>query len=227
MKIVPFIDRSELVHHTTQTVLHNLTEGIILVVIILLLFLGNVRGAIIVALTIPFSLLFAASCLKLKGIPGEPALAGRSGFRHGGGRRGGDGGKHRPAPEPPGTDEGRTPKQKIFDAAHEVQRPGLLCASASSSRRTCRFLRCRRVEGRLFKPMAWTVAFALLGALPVLHAGGAGAGQFLLPEGHARVAQPGDDVAHRQVSRDSAMGHPIALAHGGRRMWPAWAWRSI
>ena len=69
VKIVPFIDRSELVHHTTKTVLHNLTEGIILVVVILLLFLGNVRGAIIVALTIPFSLLFAATCLKLKGIP--------------------------------------------------------------------------------------------------------------------------------------------------------------
>ena len=50
VKIVPFIDRSELVHHTTKTVLHNLTEGIILVVIILLIFLGNVRGAIIVAL---------------------------------------------------------------------------------------------------------------------------------------------------------------------------------
>src|SRR5580700_3998624 len=69
VKLVPFIDRSELVHHTTETVLHNLTEGIILVVIILLLFLGNARGAIIVALTIPFSLLFAATCLKLKGIP--------------------------------------------------------------------------------------------------------------------------------------------------------------
>jgi Cu/Ag efflux pump CusA len=69
VKIVPFIDRSDLVHFTTHTVLHNLTEGIILVVIILFLFLGNVRGAIIVALTIPFSLLFAATCLQLKGIP--------------------------------------------------------------------------------------------------------------------------------------------------------------
>ena len=57
VKIVPFIDRSDLVHYTTHTVLHNLTEGIILVVIILFLFLGNVRGALIVALTIPFSLL--------------------------------------------------------------------------------------------------------------------------------------------------------------------------
>ncbi len=69
VKVVPFIDRSDLVHFTTHTVLHNLTEGMILVVIILFLFLGNVRGAIIVALTIPFALLFAATCLNLKGIP--------------------------------------------------------------------------------------------------------------------------------------------------------------
>src|ERR1700674_1409731 len=69
VKVVPFIDRSDLVHFTTHTVLHNLTEGMILVVIILFLFLGNVRGAIIVALTIPFALLFAATCLNLKSIP--------------------------------------------------------------------------------------------------------------------------------------------------------------
>ncbi len=67
--IVPFIDRSELLHFTTHTVLHNLTEGMILVAIILFLFLGNVRGALIVVLTIPFSLLFAATCLDLEHIP--------------------------------------------------------------------------------------------------------------------------------------------------------------
>src|SRR5579875_1245394 len=65
----PFIDRSDLLRFTTHTVLHNLSEGIVLVVIILFLFLGNVRGALIVALTIPFSLLFAAICLDLKHIP--------------------------------------------------------------------------------------------------------------------------------------------------------------
>src|SRR6204780_3212713 len=53
VKVVPFLDRSDLLHYTTHTVLHNLTEGIILVVIILFLFLGNVRGAVIVSLTIP------------------------------------------------------------------------------------------------------------------------------------------------------------------------------
>ena len=69
VKIVPYLDRSDLVHFTTHTVLHNLTEGILLVVVILFLFLGNVRGAFIVALTIPFSLLFAAICLDLRNIP--------------------------------------------------------------------------------------------------------------------------------------------------------------
>src|SRR5215469_8287072 len=49
VKVVPFLDRSELVRYTTHTVLHNLSEGMILVSIILFLFLGNIRGAIIVA----------------------------------------------------------------------------------------------------------------------------------------------------------------------------------
>src|ERR1700681_127721 len=69
VKIVPFLDRSDLVHYTTHTVLRNLTEGILLVSIILFLFLGNLRGSLIVALTIPFSLLFASICLNVRHIP--------------------------------------------------------------------------------------------------------------------------------------------------------------
>src|SRR5580704_7397122 len=69
VKVVPFLDRSNLLHYTTHTVLHNLTEGINLVTVILFLFLGNVRGALIVSLTIPFSLLFASICLDLRHIP--------------------------------------------------------------------------------------------------------------------------------------------------------------
>src|SRR6202012_845010 len=69
VKIVPFLDPSDLVHYTTHTVMHNLTEGILLVAIILFLFLGNARGALIVACTIPFSLLFASICLDLRHIP--------------------------------------------------------------------------------------------------------------------------------------------------------------
>jgi cobalt-zinc-cadmium resistance protein CzcA len=63
VKIVPFLDRSDLLHLTTHTVMHNLTEGVLLVSVILFFFLGNFRGALIVALTIPFSLLFASICL--------------------------------------------------------------------------------------------------------------------------------------------------------------------
>ena len=62
VKVVPFLDRSDLVHLTTHTVLHNLTEGIILVVDHSVLFLGNVRGAIIVAL---HHSVLAAVCLDL------------------------------------------------------------------------------------------------------------------------------------------------------------------
>jgi cobalt-zinc-cadmium resistance protein CzcA len=163
VKIIPFIDRSELVHHTTKTVLHNLTEGIILVVIILLIFLGNVRGAIIVALTIPFSLLFAASCLKLKGIPANLLSLGALDFgmvvdgsvvmvenivRHLGHRG----------------EDPRTPKERIFEAAHEVQRPVFYAIGIIITAYLPIFT-LQAVEGRLFKPMAWTVAFALCGAL--------------------------------------------------------------
>lgn len=162
VKLVPFIDRSDLLHFTTHTVLHNLTEGIILVLIILLLFLGNVRGALIVALTIPFSLLFASACLKLKGIPANLLSLGALDFgmvvdgavvmvenivRHL---------THR--------DTGRTAKEKIFDAAHEVQRP-VFYAIAIIITAYLPIFTLQSVEGRLFKPMAWTVAFALLGAL--------------------------------------------------------------
>ncbi len=163
VKIVPFIDRSDLLHFTTHTVLHNLTEGIILVVIILFLFLGNVRGAVIVALTIPFSLLFAATCLKLRGIPANLLSLGALDF--------GmvvDGAvvmveniiRHLSHQE----HSLKTPMERIRDAAHEVQRP-VFYAIAIIITAYLPIFTLERVEGRLFKPMAWTVAFALLGAL--------------------------------------------------------------
>src|SRR6201999_1625756 len=69
VKVVPFLDRSDLLRLTTGTVMHNLTEGIILVSVILFIFLGNIRGALIVTMTIPFALLFASICLDLRHIP--------------------------------------------------------------------------------------------------------------------------------------------------------------
>jgi len=162
VKVVPLIDRSDLVRYTTHTVLDNLRDGMILVVVILFLFLGNVRGAIIVALTIPFSLLFAATCLNLRGIPANLLSLGALDFgmvvdgavvmvenivRHLSRR-----------------DDTRTAKQKISDAAHEVQRP-VFYAVAIIITAYLPIFTLQRVEGRLFKPMAWTVAFALLGAI--------------------------------------------------------------
>src|SRR5262249_28678496 len=69
VKIVPYYDRQGLIAETTDTVEHNLVRGMILVMIILGVFLLNVRTALIVACTIPFSLLFAFICLDWRHIP--------------------------------------------------------------------------------------------------------------------------------------------------------------
>ncbi len=162
VKIVPFLDRSKLVAFTVETVEHNLIEGVLLVSIILFLFLGNVRGAIIVTLTIPFALLFASICLDLSHIPANLLSLGALDFgmvvdgsvvmienivRH-----------------LAKQDDTRTPGQKIREAAHEVLRPvffarGIIITSYLP------IFTLQAVEGRLFKPMAWTVTFALIGAL--------------------------------------------------------------
>jgi heavy metal efflux system protein len=162
VKIVPFIDRSDLVHFTSHTVLHNLTEGMILVSIILFIFLGNVRGGLIVAATIPFSLLFASICLDLKGVPANLLSLGALDFgmvvdgavvmienivRHMGFTHG-----------------TQTATERISEATHEVQRP-VFYAIAIIITAYLPIFTLQRVEGRLFQPMAWTVAFALLGAL--------------------------------------------------------------
>lgn len=163
VKIVPYLDRDDLVHYTTHTVMHNLGEGMLLVVIILFIFLGNVRGAIIVALTIPFALLFASICLDLRHISANLLSLGALDFgmvvdgavvmvenivRHLNQR---------------GTEQ-NTPLERIRQAAHEVQRP-VFYAIAIIITAYLPIFTLERVEGKLFKPMAWTVAFALLGAL--------------------------------------------------------------
>jgi heavy metal efflux system protein len=161
VQVVPFLDRSSLVHLTTHTVLHNLTEGIVLVALILFLFLGNARGALIVALTIPFSLLFAAICLNLNHIPANLLSLGALDFgmvvegavvivenivRYLGRR------------------DGVSPIGPVRAAAHEVQRPVFYSIGIIITAYLPIFT-LQRVEGRLFKPMAWTVSFALLGSL--------------------------------------------------------------
>jgi cobalt-zinc-cadmium resistance protein CzcA len=162
VKVVPFLDRSDLVKFTVSTVENNLTAGMILVSIILFLFLGNVRGAIIVALTIPFSLMFASICLDISHIPANLLSLGALDFgmlvdgsvvmienivRHL---------AHH--------DDTRPPARRIREAAHEVQRPVFFARGIIITAYLPIFT-LQAVEGRLFKPMAWTVTFALLGAL--------------------------------------------------------------
>jgi len=173
VKVVPMLDRSDLLRYTTHTVMHNLAEGMILVTIVLLLFLGNARAAFIVALTIPFSLLFASIWLDLSKVPANLLSLGALDFgmvvdgavvmvenivRHMSRRQ-----SNVPA-------SGRitaiikSPAQAIREAAHEVQRP-VFYAIAIIITAYLPIFTLQRVEGRLFRPMALTVAFALLGAL--------------------------------------------------------------
>ena len=202
--VVPFLDRSDLLHFTTHTVLHNLTEGIVLVIVILFLFLGNARGALIVSITIPFALLFASILLDLAHIPANLLSLGALDFgmvvdgavvmvenivRHLGHHSQG-------APNQQGTDQQGTvnkppprPIDMIREAAHEVQRPVFYAIGIIITAYLPIFT-LQAVEGRLFRPMAFTVAFALLGALifsmllaPVLSS-------FLFPRGTTEWENP-------------------------------------
>jgi cobalt-zinc-cadmium resistance protein CzcA len=136
---------------------------VLLVSVILFFFLGNFRGAIIVALTIPFSLLFASICLDLNKIPANLLSLGALDFgmvvdgtvviienivRH-----------FSMADRVP-----KTPLDRIRDAVREVLRP-VFYARAIIIAAYLPIFTLQSVEGRLFKPMAWTVSFALIGAL--------------------------------------------------------------
>jgi cobalt-zinc-cadmium resistance protein CzcA len=174
VKVVPMLDRSDLLHFTTHTVLHNLAEGMILVTIILFLFLGNARAAFIVALTIPFSLLFASIWLDLSKVPANLLSLGALDFgmvvdgavvmvenivRHMGRLQSSGSAASRRT-----TISIKTPTQAIREAAHEVQRP-VFYAIAIIITAYLPIYTLQRVEGRLFRPMALTVSLALLGAL--------------------------------------------------------------
>ena len=166
VKLEKMIDRSDLLGFTLDTVMHNLGEGMILVSVILFLFLLNVRAALIVSLTIPFSLLFASIWLGATKVPVNLLSLGTLDFgmvvdgavvmvenimRHMARARNAEG--------PP-----QTVAATIREAAHEVQRP-VFYAILIIITAYLPIFTLQRIEGRLFRPMAWTVAFALLGAM--------------------------------------------------------------
>ncbi len=167
VKIVPFYDRSTLVEATKQTVQRNLLRGMLLVLLILGLFLFNVRTAIIVALTIPFALMFAFICLDWRHIPANLLSIGaidfgilvdgavvmvENVFRELALRNEGDN------PQPYNLID------VIRAAAHDVERP-IFYAVAVIIAGYLPIYALTGPSGRLFQPMADTMSFALVGSV--------------------------------------------------------------
>ncbi|MBS1508398.1 MAG: efflux RND transporter permease subunit [Bacteroidetes bacterium] len=164
VKIIPYIDRTGLVHTTLNTVSHTLVEGITLVVIVLILFLGNWRGALLVAITIPLALLIAFILMHLTNIPANLLSLGAIDF--------GvivDGAivmmetilKDREENEHTELEESH-----IANHAFHVARP-ILFATLIIITAYLPLFAFERVEKKLFTPMAFTVSYALFGALLV------------------------------------------------------------
>ena len=169
IRMVPIYDRTDLVGNTLHTVTHTLLEGLIIVVAVLFLFLGSVRAALLTALTIPLSLLFAFVCMHFSGIPANLLSLGALDF----------------GIIVDGTlimverivsmleereRNGELKAQRfgvmrsILDAALEVERPiffSLIIIIAAY----IPLFTLERVERRLFTPMAFTVCYALLGSM--------------------------------------------------------------
>ncbi len=165
VRIVPFYDRQHLVDATLHTVTHSVLLGITLVVLVLLLFLGRPAIAALVALTIPFSLLFALILMYVTGIPigllsvgaidfgiivdGAVIMAEHIARRLGEAQQRGD---------------ARSVPRIVLAAAQEIERPvffSVLIIMAAY----LPLLSLTRIEGLLFRPMALTMVFALLGSL--------------------------------------------------------------
>jgi heavy metal efflux system protein len=165
VKIVPYYDRAWLIGTTLHTVFENLATGAILVTFVLLLFLGNIRAAAIVAIVIPLSLLATFIGLTWRGIPANLISLGamdfgiivdgavivvENVFRRLGELR-------------PGSDK-KAFRAAIEHATVEVGRPTFFSMLIIIAAHIPIFT-LQRHEGRIFSPMAWTVTSALVGSL--------------------------------------------------------------
>ena len=164
--IVPIYDRTALVHNTLHTVSRVLLEGFVIVVTVLLVFLLSVRAALLTALIIPLSLLFAFACMRLAGVSLSLLSIGAIDF-----------GiivdativmVERIVHEVTGRRNAGNPTAGLVDtvrsAARVVQRP-ILFSLLIIITAYIPLLTLERVERRLFTPMAMTVCFALVGSL--------------------------------------------------------------
>ncbi len=163
--IEPFYDRTALVKRAIATVETNLLEGAALVIFVLLLLLGNWRGAVLVATIIPLSMLFAAILMRIFNVSGNLMSLGALDFGlivdgavvmvENAVRRRAEA-QHINSREPP--------ERTILEACIEVGRP-VVFAVAIIGIVYLPILSLRGIEGKMFVPMALTVIFALLGSL--------------------------------------------------------------
>ncbi len=170
VKMVTFYDRDNLISFCTKTVLHNLTEGIVLVTVIVFLFMADWRTTVIVSIIIPLALLFAFMCLRLRGMSANLLSMGAVDF---------------------GIiiDGAVVMVEGIFVSldhlSHKVGMPrfnkmsklGLIKKTGGELGKAVFFSKLiiitallpifsfQKVEGKMFSPLAWTLGFALLGAL--------------------------------------------------------------
>ena len=165
VQIVPFYDRTWLLHKTLKTVFTNLVEGALLVSLVLFLFLGNFRAAAVVALVIPLSLLATFLGLTFLGIPANLLSLGAMDF--------GiivDGAViiveniFRELSALGDTVTGKARANKILEAAVEVGRPTLFSMLIIIAAHIPIFT-LQRHEGKIFAPMAYSVTSALIGSL--------------------------------------------------------------
>ncbi|MGH7818778.1 MAG: efflux RND transporter permease subunit [Candidatus Binatia bacterium] len=171
VKIDTYYDRTELVRRTIRTVVKNLLEGAFLVVAILLLLLGNLRGGLIVASAIPLSMLVAFTGMVYAGLSGNLMSLGAIDFglivdgsvvmienivRHMAERRerSGHGGRMSPGEV----------QEVVLESGREVLRP-IFFAVGIIIIVYLPILTLQGVEGKMFRPMALTVVFALVGSL--------------------------------------------------------------
>ena len=165
VEMLPFYDRSQLVDRTIHTVEWNLIEGAILVILVLLVVLGNWRGALLVASVIPLSMLFAAICMNVFKVSGNLMSLGAIDFGlivdgavvmvENTVRRLADA-QHKGLKE--------DTKTTVLKACLEVGRP-VVFAVAIIAIVYLPIFSLSGVEGKMFKPMSMTIVFALAGSL--------------------------------------------------------------
>ena len=162
VKIVPFYDQSFVIDGTIHTVEKNLFEGFVLVTVVLLIFLGNLRAALITASIIPFSMLISFLGMRLFGISANLMSLGAIDFGMivDGAVVMMENSVHR-LEENHGQE---SPLESVRRAAHEVVRP-MTFAVAIIIAVYLPILFLQGLEGRMFRPMAITVCAALFGSL--------------------------------------------------------------